>query len=220
MSDTGYKGLNDLAAAGSEFNAHSFLVWQILNTVRTATLVKVVNVTNDGDLSPVGFVDVQPLVAQLDGHGNVMPHGVIHNIPYFRIQGGTDAVIIDPKQNDTGICIFADRDISAVKSAKGAATPGSRRKFDMADGLYIGGVLNGVPQQYIQFTSSGIVARSPNAITCIAPQINLGADGQSLHALVTATFMQLFNQHSHPANGAAPTQQMTNADLTTTIQGG
>ena len=94
-----------------------FLISQALNRVSTATLVKVVSVTNAGGLSPVGFVDVQPLVNQLDGAGNAVPHGVLHRLPYFRLQGGADAVILDPKVGDIGMAAFANRDISLVKTS-------------------------------------------------------------------------------------------------------
>lgn len=201
MSNTGYKGLNDAPAAGSEFNALSFLIERIVGRHSTATLVQIKSVTNNGGVSPVGYVDVQPLVAQLDGHGNAVAHGVIHNIPYFRLQGGTDAVIIDPKQNDIGICIFADRDISSVKNAKGAATPGSRRRFDMADGLYLGGVLNGTPQQYIQFTAGGITVSSPTLITLTAPSVQINST-VTVTGDLTANGTSVHNHtHSDPQGG-------------------
>lgn len=171
----GYRGAADATSGGSDFNSQTFLIWQVLAGISTAKLVEVVAVTNAGDLSPVGFVDVQPLVNQLDGEDNAMPHGVVHNLPYFRVQGGTDAVILDPKVGDIGTAIFADRDISAVKATKAQANPGSKRKFDMADGLYIGGFLNGTPQQYLRFSASGIEIVSPTKVTLRAPLVEIDA---------------------------------------------
>jgi hypothetical protein len=172
-NSSGYLGQQSPYDGATEFGALSFLVNQILNGRNVATLVQIRAVTNTGGLSPVGFVDVLPLINQLDGYGNVMPHGVVHNLPYFRMQGGTDAIILDPKVGDIGMAVFADRDLSAVKVSKAAANPGSARRADYADGMYIGGFLNGVPAQYIQFTSSGINVVSPSKITCIAPNIEL-----------------------------------------------
>lgn len=174
MSDA-YRGALGPQSGIGDYNALVFAVTQLLTRNNHSTLVQVVNVTNAGDDSPVGFVDVKPLVAQLDGEGKAVAHGVIHHIPYMRLQGGADAVIIDPKQGDIGICIFADRDISGVKNNKGAALPGSRRQFDMSDGLYMGGFLNGTPTQYIQFNAGGITAVSPTKITCQAPTVELDA---------------------------------------------
>lgn len=171
----GYSGAADATSGGSPYNEQLFLIRQVLAEISTAKLVQVLAVTNAGDLSPVGFVDVQPLVNQTDGDDNAVPHGTVHNLPYFRLQGGTDAVIIDPKVGDIGIAVIADRDISAVKSTKAQANPGSKRKFDAADGLYIGGVLNGVPQQYVRFSAAGIGITSPTKITLTSPLVEVDA---------------------------------------------
>lgn len=189
--EAGYKGLQTPNSGQGEFNAITFLVRQILNRVSTATLVKVVSVTNSGGVSPVGFVDTQPLVNQLDGYGNAVPHGVLHHLPYMRIQGGANAVIIDPQVGDIGIAVFADHDISSVAANKSQSNPGSMRRFDMADGVYIGGLLNGTPTQFVAFAAGGITITSPNQITLTAPavQINgtvtvtgdLTAAGTSVH---------------------------------------
>lgn len=140
----------------SDFNAILFLVRQTLGLISTATLVQVKAVTNAGEVSPVGTVDVLPLVNLLDGLGNSSVHGKLYKLPYFRLQGGLNAVIMDPQVNDLGIAIFADRDISSVKANKAQSNPGSRRRFDMADGLYIGGFLNAQPTQYVRFNTEGI----------------------------------------------------------------
>ena len=145
--------------------ALEFFIQQALNGVQTVSIVRVEAVSNAGELSPVGTVAVKPLVQQMTGEREAVDHGIIYNIPYFRIQGGTDAVIIDPKIGDIGICVFCSRDSSAVKATKKEAPPGSYRTFNWADGMYIGGFLNGVPEQYIRFSASGIeVVTSTNTI--------------------------------------------------------
>jgi len=174
-SNNGYNGQQTPTSAGSDFNAQSFMVWSILARVRTMQLVKVVGVTNAGGISPVGFVDLLPLVNQTDGTGNAEPHGTIYHCPYFRLQGGANAVIIDPQVDDIGWAGFADRDISSVIANKGKANPGSKRMFDMADAVYFGGMLNGTPTQYVAFASSGIDIVSPVAIRMAAPTIALQA---------------------------------------------
>ncbi|CUJ00207.1 Mu-like prophage protein gp45 [Achromobacter aegrifaciens] len=174
----GYTGQARPAEGGDEYGAMMFVIGQALARLSTSTVVRVVAVTNAGGLAPVGFVDVQPLVNQLDGAGNAVPHGVLHHLPYFRLQGGTDAVILDPKVGDLGIAVFASRDISAVKASKAQANPGSWRSYDMADGLYVGGLLNGTPVQYVQFTAGGINVVSPSKVTVQAPNIELNAATQ------------------------------------------
>lgn len=171
----GYTGIQTPGDGAGDFSAQSFLVRQLLSKINTATLVQIVAVTNSGGLSQVGFVDVQPMVNQVDGAKNAVPHGVLHHLPYFRLQGGTDAIILDPKVGDIGIAVFADHDISSVAASKAQANPGSWRRFAMADGIYIGGVLNGTPAQYVQFTAGGINIVSPTKITLSAPLIEIDA---------------------------------------------
>jgi hypothetical protein len=86
----------------------------------------------------------------------------MYGLPYLRVQGGANAIIIDPQPGDIGIAVFASRDITNVKSTKAQANPGSFRTHDFSDGMYIGGLLNGVPTQYIKFSDTGIEIVSPN----------------------------------------------------------
>lgn len=173
QDNSGYSGPYDLHSDTSDYNALSFLVQQILGRAATTTLVQIVAVTNAGDVSPVGFVDVHPMVAQIDGQGSITPHGVIYGLPYVRLQGGANAVILDPQVGDIGLAVICAQDISKVKATKKEAAPGSRRRFDLADGLYIGGVLNAVPTSYVRFGSDGIYVTSPALVTITAPNTKI-----------------------------------------------
>jgi hypothetical protein len=170
-ADAGFVGPQDPTSGSSDFNAIRFAIRQILSSVRTAIPVEVISCSNDGQVEPVGTVSVTPLVNQVDGAGNSVPHGVIFNLPYCRIQGGTNAIIIDPKPGDIGLAVFCDRDISSVKSTKAQSNPGSARMFSMADGCYVGGYLNGTPVQYILFNDAGVTVLSPNLVTVFAKDI-------------------------------------------------
>lgn len=167
----GRYGQAGLGASASQFNALQFLIQQALAGRNTATLVRVVAVTNAGILEPVGFIDVLPLVNHLDGQKNAVLRAVVHDLPYFRLQGGANAVILDPQVGDIGLAVFADRDISAVKASRGPANPGSSRRADLADGLYLGGFLNAVPVQVVRFAADGIHVTSPTAVHIAAPAI-------------------------------------------------
>lgn len=170
-----------------EFNALSFVIGQFLSKIQTVTLVKIVSCTNSGGVSPVGFVDVLPLVDQIDGLGVPTPHVTLFNIPYFRAQGGADAIILDPKVGDIGICVFASRDISKVKSSKKSSPPDSLRQFSYSDGLYIGGVLNGSPTQYVQFSTDGIKIHSPTSVILEAPDVQILAQTVEINATASTT---------------------------------
>jgi hypothetical protein len=166
-------GLLEPQTAANDYTSQLFIIENVLARTHVATLVIVKAVTNAGGVSPVGTVDVLPLISQLDGADNMVEHTTIYTVPYMRLQGGTDAIIIDPKVNDIGIAIFADRDITQVKVNKSGSRPGSKRRHDMADGLYMGGFLNGTPAQYIQFTAGGINIVSPSKITFTAPLVEV-----------------------------------------------
>lgn len=183
MSSEGYLGTQGPESRANEFNAIEFVITQLLNKRNYTTLVQVVSVRSAGEVAPVGFVDVQIMLNQIDAAGNSMPHGIVNNVPYFRLQGGANAIIIDPKVGDIGMATFADRDISSVKANRAISNPGSKRRADIADGLYTGGFLNAAPTQYIRFTDSGIEVVSPTNITMRAPTINMiGSESVTLQS--------------------------------------
>lgn len=150
-------GQADPFDANSDFSVISFIVRQMVAGLDTMKLVKVVKVTEGGGaVAAAGTVDVQLLVNQIDGSGNATPNGVVYGIPWYRLQGGKNAIILDPKVDDVGYVDVSDRDISNVKAKRGQANPGSFRKYNVSDGVYVGGVLNDTPEQWIRFTDDTI----------------------------------------------------------------
>lgn len=172
-----YAGFQSLHSDQDDLNAHTFVVQQLLARVGTSMPVKIVAVTNAGEVSPVGFVDVLPLVNQVDGEGKPTPHGTIYHLPYSRMQGGANAIILDPQVGDLGIAVFAHRDISSVKATKKQANPGSNRRHDLADGMYVGGLLNGSPTTYVRFSATGVDIVTPNKVTINSLNCKLDANG-------------------------------------------
>lgn len=162
-ANTTYVGTQNPTTALKDITTHAFLVDSILNTISTATLVQVQSVSNTpGQIAAIGTVSVLPLVTQLDGNDNAIPHETVHNLLYFRYQGGKNAVIIDPEKGDIGLAVFADRDISNVKSTKKQANPGTRRRWSYCDGIYFGSVIASAPQQYLSFTDDTITLADKN----------------------------------------------------------
>ena len=160
---------------GSELGRLQFMIRAAMSGLRTAMPVQVIAVSNSGGVAAIGTVDVQPLVSAVDGSGQVWPHGVIHNVPYMRVQGGANAVIIDPQIGDIGIATVCDRDISGVKAAGGLSAPGSTRKFDFSDMVYLMSIIGSAPAQYIEFNAGGITITSPNAVTVNAATCTVNA---------------------------------------------
>lgn len=166
MPDSGGYGQFGPSDAASEYNYLTFVIQQLLGKVRTALEVQVVSCTNSGALAPFGLVTVQPVVRMQDGGGFTQSHGSIFNLTYFRLQGGTNAIICDPQKGDLGVAFVLDRDTSsavanAVKLQSDSpgpgntVPPGSLRRFSLSDGFYVGGNLNAAPTTYVQFDGIG-----------------------------------------------------------------
>lgn len=159
MSGPEFLSQQELATGNNEFNQLEFMVRMMLGRINVATLVQVqaVNPTPNNSAQAVGTVDVLPLVGQVDGSGKVWPATTIYGLPYFRLQAGAAAVLVDPQPGDIGLVVFCDRDISSVKATAGASGPGSARRFDLADGVYLGGWMSQVvPTSYVQVSSQQI----------------------------------------------------------------
>lgn len=150
-----------------------FVIQQELKKLNTTTVVKVEAVNVDSRISPVGYVDVRPQIDQMDGNNKPVSHGIIYNVPYIRLQGGANAIIIDPQVGDIGICCFSDRDLSRFKEKKEPSLPGTKRIMSMADGLYIGGVMNEAPERYIIVEDSGIEINGDALVKVIADSVDI-----------------------------------------------
>jgi hypothetical protein len=200
-------GIAEANTLSSDYAKSTFVIEQLIAKINTMTLVKIVACTNAGELSPVGFVDVKILNHLVAGDESPIEHPTLYNIPYFRLQGGNSAIIIDPVEGDIGMCGFCNRDISEIKSKKDFALPASKRKHDYSDGLYFGGLLNGVPEQFIQFNGDGIMIKSPNAINLEAPNVSISAARLSVSAstdytgTITANGHIIDERHTHENSG-------------------
>lgn len=178
------RGQQDASSGNSEYNANAFLIQQMLGRLSTSTLVEVISVTNDGGVEPIGYVDVQPMVNLLDGNNNAEPHGIIYGVPYYRLVGGRNAVIMDPVKGDIGMAAFADHDISSVIANQAPANPGSGRRFSMADALFFGAFRAEAPLQWVRFSEEGIELHSPTQILLDAPNIKMTGAMIDLEATV------------------------------------
>lgn len=171
-----------------DYNQQEFVITQILGKIQTATLVKVISCTNAGELSPIGTVNVQPLVHQIDSAGNPYPHTTIYNVPYFRLGSAAgNGIILDPAPGDIGLCCFASRDLTSVIANQAASNPGSARKYDFSDALYVGLMVSAAtPTQFVRFSSAGVEIISPSQITIKAPTINLEGNVRQTNGTITA----------------------------------
>ena len=169
MSNNEHKSYAGFYAPNDSNSAIQFAIKAMLGKIETATISKVIAVHGE-------MVDLQPLVQQLTADGKAIDHAIIYNVPFLRVQGGSNAIIIDPHVGDLGITVFCHRDITNVVANKDKAKPASLRQYDLSDAVYVGGLLNGTPTQYVQFTDDGIVLKSPHKVTIDTPTAQFTGD--------------------------------------------
>ena len=160
-NNTAY-ALNQPTSPTSAYNSLRFAIDTAKQAMMTCTIVQVKKCTVNGAVGPIGRVDVLPLVQMVDGIQRTVDHTTVHNLPYLRIVGGTNAVIIDPQENDIGFVMVADRDISNVKQSKKVSPPGSGRQYNISDGFYLGACIADKPKNYVRFVDASTLELSPD----------------------------------------------------------
>lgn len=135
-----------------------------------------VKAVHPSEASITGMVDVQPMIHQQDALGRAYPRQMVHNVPYLRIQGGSSALIIDPKPGDIGFIVISGRDHTHVVTTRQPALPASFRQFSMEDCVYVGGFLNNGPDQFIQATDEGWRIVTPGTVSIEASGIKANCD--------------------------------------------
>ncbi len=155
-----------------------YIINNLIANIHTMMPVKILSVTVPPDsLAPIGRCEVLPLVQQIDGSNNVYPMGKIINVPYLRVQGGSNAIVIDPQVGDVGLCGFCERDISIVKRTGELSAPDTRRKYDINSAVYMFTMMSGTPTQYIHFKGANIEIKSPEVIFSSNVNAGNGATG-------------------------------------------
>lgn len=147
----------------------------MLGKAHTLNLVEVVGVKASG-VEEVGTVDIRPMTLMIDAENTVIERGTIYNVPFFRLQSGSNAVIVDPKVGDIGLGLFCERDISTVVRTKAKSAPSTKRQFDLNDAVYLGSYLSSAPSQYIYFKDSGMDIKTTGDVNING--LKIGADGK------------------------------------------
>lgn len=175
--DTTRTSNRKLNSGASEYNALSFMMEQMIKgMVNTAIPVRVDSCTKPGVGGAAGYVSATPLVQQRGADGKALDTVSIPQLPYFRLQCGSAAVVLDPQPGDIGLAICSQQDSSNVQA--GTSDPvqaGSFRCFDLSDSFYVGGFMNQAPQTFVHLDPEKGEAyiKAPTKITIDAPQIEL-----------------------------------------------
>lgn len=176
----------------------------MLSTISSGELVEVVGVSASG-VAPVGFVSVRPLVYKVDGDNNNVERGVIHNVPYFRLQGGKNAIICDPAIGDIGFCGICSRDISLVKRVRAAAAPNMRRICDISDAVFFGGWSSQTPEQYIWFDGSEVKIKATSQVIIDAPNLQVNGTINATGDITGAGISLSTHTHGGVESGSSST---------------
>ena len=224
MQQSNASGYNiNRLGGGAEFIQN---VMSMVGKINTGELVEVTAVEASGT-SPVGFVSVKPLTQRIGADNNNIELGEIHNVPYFRVSGGANAVILDPQIGDIGFCGFCSRDISLVKRVRGVAAQNMSRVSDISDAFFFGGWSASEVEQYIWFDGDQIKMKAKSKIILDAPEVeitnNLSVGGgisakgiiESLADVVAKAismirFGNAYNAHRHRENGTGSDTNIPN----------
>ena len=166
-----------LNSGASEYNALSFMMEQMIKgMVNTAIPVRVDSCTKPGVGGAAGYVSATPLVQQRGADGKSLQSVSLPQLPFFRLQAGTAAVVLDPQPGDVGLAVFSQQDASNIEAGKTEPVQaGSFRCFDMSDGFYIGGFYGQTPTTYVHLDPERgeVTVKAPTKIMLDAPTIEL-----------------------------------------------
>lgn len=211
-----YQGAQDAGSNLTDINALMFLINQVISGVNTSMPVKVMKAPYDkdgtalepGSPAPIGYIDVLPMVNQLDGYGKAVKHKTVYRLSYHRYQGGNGAFISDPVEGDIGLMACASRDTSGVRQTNDQANPGSLRRFDMADGTYLGCTqAKEASTQWFSWTPDGFKLQDKHGNILIG-----GAEGIRVNGILFARGGEgTFREHTH----AQPSDSDGDAEMET-----
>ena len=175
--DTTRTSNRKLNSGASEFNALSFMMEQMIKgMVNTAIPVRVDSCTKPGVGGAAGYVSATPLVMQRGADGKSLAPVSMPQLPYYRVQAGTAAVVLDPQPGDIGLAICSQQDSSNLQAGTSAPVQaGSFRCFELSDSFYVGGFMNQAPQTFVHLDpeKGEVTIKAPTNITIDAPQIEL-----------------------------------------------
>ncbi|EKN4025219.1 phage baseplate protein [Yersinia enterocolitica] len=160
------------SAQTNDAESLSYVFKRLLSGVFFIDLVEVMDVRGE---APNLVVDVMPLVTRTDPSGAMIPNSPVYNVPVWRLQRGDSAVIMDPVAGDIGLAAICDRDNSIVRANRKPSVPGSKRTHSKSDAIYLGGLLNAQPTQFIEFADGAINITSPNPVNITCSKANITA---------------------------------------------
>ncbi|EOI6456161.1 phage baseplate protein [Yersinia enterocolitica] len=160
------------SAQASEAESHAYIFKLLLSG---SFFIEIVEVTAVGGAAPNLVVDVIPLVTRTDQSGAMIPNSEVFNVPVWRLQRGNSAIIMNPVPGDIGMIAVCDRDNSLARSNRRQSVPATNRAHSKSDAIYLGGLLNNEPSQFIEFADGAINITTPNPVNITCSTANITA---------------------------------------------
>ena len=167
INENNKRGIGDIYQSSTAYNANNQQIQKDLQKINTVFLARITAV-NGGGTGGSKTVSATPLICQIDANGNKLNSPVLVEVPYYRVQAGTGALILDPVVGDIGVFVCAKRDISNIKNGvSDPQVPASFRSFDLADSIMIATIHTGVASTYIHISPDGqtIEINAPTSLT-------------------------------------------------------
>lgn len=213
-----------LNSGASEYNAISFMVENMIKgMVNTAIPVRVDSCTKPGPGGAAGYVSATPLVMQRGADGKSLQPVSLPQLPFYRVQAGTAAVVLDPQPGDVGLAVFSQQDASNIEAGKtDPVQAGSFRAFDMSDGFFVSCHYGKTPTVYVELEQDkGITLKTPsNEITIDKDGGNVNVKAQAKITLEAPTIelKGALMMGNSAGSGTGDTMKITgNLDVTGTI---
>ena len=175
------RGIGDIYQATSPFNANNQQIASNIQKINTVFLAKIISVSTKGT-EGTKTVTAQPLICQVDANGNALPSPKLVEIPHYRVQAGTGALVVNPHVGDIGVFVCAKRDISKIKNGvTDPQTPASFRSFDLADSIMIATIHTETASTYIYIDPDNgtIEIKAPTSLTVNTATATINASGST-----------------------------------------
>lgn len=162
--------LTPTAAQANDAESFSYIFKKLLSG---ASFIEIATVTAVKGEAPNLVVDVKPIVTQVDQSNKMIENSEVYSIPVWRLQRGSSAIIMNPVPGDIGLVAVCDSDISVARTNLKESVPGSRRTHSKSDGIYLGGLMNMPPNQFIEFADGALNITSPNPVNVTCSKANI-----------------------------------------------
>lgn len=160
--------------------------------------------------APSLVVDVMPLLSRQNRSGEPVSNSTLYEIPVWRLQRGGSAIIMDPVVGDIGLIAVCDRDTTLVRANLKESPPGSSRRHSKSDAVYLGGILNSAPSQYIEFADNKLNIVAPFGIEVTTPLMHVTGnitaggnitDNSGTQSASLKTLRDNYDLHKHSVAG-------------------